>query len=197
MNSAPSRAAGTTAVKQIAAETNHDHEWMTRGEGKQRSIGRPQYHRYRVFVLGQSAPTNEITHEYRHQSDGQDCGRRHGIGFVKASGLNSRPSCASSANTGMKLTVMISSEKKIAGPTCCAACPTSRQRSAASTGGDCSKRRCTASSMTIAPSTIVPIAMAMPPSDMILALIPCKFMTMKAQRIPSGKVRMITSDERR
>jgi hypothetical protein len=37
--------------------------------------------------------------------------------FVNASGLNSRPSCPSSAKTGRKLTVMMRREKKSAGPT--------------------------------------------------------------------------------
>ena len=37
--------------------------------------------------------------------------------LVKASGENSRPSCASSVNTGRNETVMISSEKNSAGPT--------------------------------------------------------------------------------
>jgi hypothetical protein len=32
--------------------------------------------------------------------------------FVNASGLNNRPSCASSENTGMKLTVMTQSEEQ-------------------------------------------------------------------------------------
>src|SRR5713101_7634103 len=38
--------------------------------------------------------------------------------FVHANGLNIRPSCASSKKTGRKETTMITSEKKIAGPTC-------------------------------------------------------------------------------
>ena len=37
--------------------------------------------------------------------------------LVKASGLNSRPSCPSSVKTGRNETVMMSSEKKSAGPT--------------------------------------------------------------------------------
>ena len=37
--------------------------------------------------------------------------------LVKASGLNSRPSCPSSAKTGRNDTVMMRSEKKSAGPT--------------------------------------------------------------------------------
>ena len=40
--------------------------------------------------------------------------------FVKASGRNIRPSCASRRNTGTKETMMIASEKKIARPTCLA-----------------------------------------------------------------------------
>jgi hypothetical protein len=41
--------------------------------------------------------------------------------LVKASGLNRRPACACSAKTGMKLSVMMSSEKHSAGPTSVAA----------------------------------------------------------------------------
>src|SRR5881628_1478400 len=41
--------------------------------------------------------------------------------FVNASGLNNRPSCASSEKTGMKLTVMTSSAKKRGRPTLLAA----------------------------------------------------------------------------
>src|SRR5258708_14393094 len=38
--------------------------------------------------------------------------------FVHARGRNMRPSCASNKKTGRKETTMITSEKKIAGPTC-------------------------------------------------------------------------------
>jgi len=37
--------------------------------------------------------------------------------FVKANGLNRRPSCASKANTGMKETAMMSRAKKLGPPT--------------------------------------------------------------------------------
>ena len=40
--------------------------------------------------------------------------------LVKASGLNMRPSCASSRNTGTKEMTMMASEKKIGRPTCLA-----------------------------------------------------------------------------
>ena len=41
--------------------------------------------------------------------------------------------------------------------------------------------------MTIDASTIAPIAIAMPPSDMMLALTPCQRMTMNAASTPIGK----------
>ena len=49
--------------------------------------------------------------------------------LVKASGLKSRPSCAVSEKTGMKLTVMTSSEKKSGRPTLFAAAMMTRVRS--------------------------------------------------------------------
>ncbi len=47
--------------------------------------------------------------------------------------------------------------------------------------------------MMIAASTIAPMAMAMPPSDMMLALMPCIRMTTKAIRIAVGRVKIATS----
>ena len=41
------------------------------------------------------------------------------------------------------------------------------------------------------------MAIAMPPSDMMLALMPCTRMTRKATSTPTGSDRMATSDERR
>ena len=51
--------------------------------------------------------------------------------------------------------------------------------------------------MTIEASTIAPMAMAMPPSDMMLALTPLACITTNAARMPSGRVSRMTSDERR
>ena len=51
--------------------------------------------------------------------------------------------------------------------------------------------------MTTAASTMAPIAIAIPPKDMMLALTPCQFMTEKAARIPNGKLTMATSAERK
>ena len=44
---------------------------------------------------------------------------------------------------------------------------------------------------------MAPMAMAMPPSDMMLALMPCHCMTPKAARMPIGRLRITTRDERR
>ena len=107
-----------------------------------------------------------------------------------------RPSCASSANTGKKLMVMMSREKKIAGPTSMLASVMIRQRFLSVSA---SRSMClwTFSIITMAPSTMAPMAMAMPPSDMMLAFIPCRCMTIKAARMAMGKVMTTTSDERR
>jgi len=51
--------------------------------------------------------------------------------------------------------------------------------------------------MTMAASTIAPIAMAIPPSDMMLALRPCICITTNAIRMPTGSDRIITSEERK
>ena len=51
--------------------------------------------------------------------------------------------------------------------------------------------------MTMAASTITPIAIAMPPSDMMLASRPCRYMTMKASRIETGIDRIATNAERK
>ncbi|MNG38908.1 hypothetical protein D3C84_1267720 [compost metagenome] len=44
---------------------------------------------------------------------------------------------------------------------------------------------------------MAPMAMAMPPSDMMLALIPCCCITAKAISTPTGKDTMATNEERR
>ena len=46
--------------------------------------------------------------------------------------------------------------------------------------------------MTTAASTMAPMAMAMPPRDMMLAFTPCSRMTMKAISTPNGKETMAT-----
>jgi hypothetical protein len=55
--------------------------------------------------------------------------------LVRASGRNIRPSCASSRNTGVNDTMMMSSEKKSGRPTCVAASTMTRVLLAGSSGG--------------------------------------------------------------
>ena len=86
--------------------------------------------------------------------------------LVKASGLNRRPSCASSAKIGRNDTVMMSSEKNSAGPTSIAA--SIRISARGLPGGARSRCLCAFSIMTIAASTMAPMAMAMPPRLMML-----------------------------
>ncbi|MNZ38887.1 hypothetical protein D3C78_563710 [compost metagenome] len=51
--------------------------------------------------------------------------------------------------------------------------------------------------ITTAASTMAPMAMAIPPRDMMLALTSCFCMMMKATSTPTGSETMATSDERR
>ena len=51
--------------------------------------------------------------------------------------------------------------------------------------------------ITIAASIIAPMAMAMPPSDMMSAPTPTQRIAMKAMRMPIGSVRIATSAELR
>ncbi|OIQ89008.1 hypothetical protein GALL_291310 [mine drainage metagenome] len=50
--------------------------------------------------------------------------------------------------------------------------------------------------ITIAASVIAPMAMAIPPRDMMLAGMPCAHITRKAARMPKGSATTATSAER-
>ena len=91
---------------------------------------------------------------------------------------------------------MISNEKNSGGPTSIAASRMMSQRFSSVTPV-LSMCLCTFSIMTMAASTMAPIAMAIPPSDMMLALMPMRSMMIKATRMPTGSDRIITSAERR
>ena len=112
--------------------------------------------------------------------------------LVKASGLNSRPSCDSSVKIGRNETVMISRLKNSAGPT-------SRRRLDQDLDARlvraAARSRClwAFSIMTIAASIMAPIAMAMPPRLMMLEPSPSSFMAPNAIRMPTGSIRMATS----
>ena len=111
--------------------------------------------------------------------------------LVKASGLNSRPSCASMVKIGRNDTVMISRLKNSAGPTSLAASISTSMRGLS--GGARSRCLCAFSIMTMAASIMAPMAMAMPPRLMMLEPIPSAFMAANAIRMPTGSIRMATS----
>ena len=90
--------------------------------------------------------------------------------LVNASGLKRRPASAWSPKRGRNETVMIRSEKKSDGPTSTAASISTSRRGASS--GARSRCLWAFSTMTMPASIMVPMAMAMPPSDMMLALMP-------------------------
>ena len=77
-----------------------------------------------------------------------------------------------------------------AGPTSFEAAST---RSQCGRSGSCSMCLWRFSIITIAASIMAPMAMAMPPSDMMLALIPIHRMIARAARMPSGSVAIATS----
>ncbi len=110
--------------------------------------------------------------------------------FVKASGLNIRPSCASSVNTGRKETVIISRLKNSAGPTSlhAAMMPSSRE----APGDSRSRCLCAFSIITIAASTMAPMAIAIPPRLMMFELSPMNPMMMNAISTPTGSMTTAT-----
>ncbi len=109
--------------------------------------------------------------------------------LVKASGLNSRPSSASSASTGRNDTPITSSVKKLVPATWLIAFWTSGfgspGRPAASHS---SSFLWVCSTTTMAASPRAPMAMAMPPSDMMLAVRPMPSKGTKEISTASGMV---------
>ncbi len=92
---------------------------------------------------------------------------------MNASGLKSRPSVASSVNTGMNETVIIKSEKKMLGPTSCIASTITLTRSPGLPSAcQCSSFLWMFSIRMIDASTMAPRATAMPPRDMMLMVSP-------------------------
>ena len=92
---------------------------------------------------------------------------------MKASGLNSFPDAPSSVKIGRKETVITSSAKKTLGATSCMAARITASRGPARPAlSQASSRVCTFSTRMIAASTIAPIAIAIPPRDMMFAVRP-------------------------
>jgi hypothetical protein len=113
---------------------------------------------------------------------------------VKASGLNRRPSTPCRLNTGRNDTVMTSKEKKSDGPTSCIAeTITAGRLPGRPSSSQCSSRLWTFSTRMTAASTMAPIATAMPPSDMMLAVSPCPSIGMNDRSTATGSVTMGTS----
>ncbi len=101
----------------------------------------------------------------------------------------------------MKLTVMTSSEKNSGLPTVLAAPMIAVTRSALSGSRPsfsrkCSRLLCAFSTMMMAASTIAPMAMAMPPKDMMLEVSPSQSIGRNESRMAMGKVMIATRAER-
>ena len=108
-----------------------------------------------------------------------------------ASGWNSLPSWASSVNTGRNDTVMISRLKNSAGPTSLHAATISGWRGASAPAR--SICLCAFSTITIAASTMAPMAIAIPDRLMILEFSPNQRMARNAISTAIGNMRMATS----
>ena len=117
--------------------------------------------------------------------------------MVNAIGLNSFPSRPSSANNGRNTTIMMMIAKAIGFATSLAAASTAEVRL---TFSPCAwrsaMRRKAFSTITTAPSTIMPMPIARPASDIRLAERPNCCMPMNAISIASGRATMTTSAER-
>jgi hypothetical protein len=93
-------------------------------------------------------------------------------------------------NTGRKETVMTRRLKKSAGPTSLQAVIMASKREAP--GRSRSRCLCAFSIITMAASTIAPMAMAMPPRLMMFEFIPSACMAMKAVNTPAGSMTIAT-----
>mmetsp|Transcript_30101 Transcript_30101/g.54779 ORF Transcript_30101/g.54779 Transcript_30101/m.54779 type:complete len:279 (+) Transcript_30101:1250-2086(+) len=117
--------------------------------------------------------------------------------MVRAIGLNSFPSKPLSENSGMKTTMMMRMANAIGLATSRAA---SRIKCVLSIGPPDSfawaRSRKAFSTMTTAPSTIIPVPIANPASDIRLAERPNWFISRKAMSMASGRVTMTTTAER-
>src|SRR5438132_1009963 len=120
--------------------------------------------------------------------------------FVKASGRKSRPSCAVSEKTGTKLTVITSSAKNNARPTPLAPAMITWARSTLFGSRPCVSRKnssplCAFSIITIAESTMAPMAMAIPPNDMMLLVTCIHHIGMNDRIMAIGSVMIATTAE--
>jgi hypothetical protein len=117
--------------------------------------------------------------------------------MVSAIGLNSLPSSPVSENSGRNTTMMIMMAKAIGLATSRAASSTTcvRLMGRPDSRAWASSRKAF-STITTAPSTIIPMPMARPASDIRLADMPKRCIMMKAKSIASGSVTITTMAER-
>ena len=115
--------------------------------------------------------------------------------LVKASGRNNFPSAPSSANTGKKLTMVVSTAATTAEPT--SAEPSYTVVNKSSLSPWVSNLRTMFSDITIPTSTMVPMAIAMPESATMLASTPNNFITIKVINTAMGKSPDTTREARR
>src|SRR5258707_1165391 len=111
--------------------------------------------------------------------------------FVKARGLKRRPSWYCNAKIGMNPTAITSSEKKLGPPTSFTASMITRVAGPGRpSASQCSSLLCVCSTTTMDASTIAPMAMAIPPSDMMFAVKPVACTGMKARITAIGIVKI-------
>ncbi len=113
--------------------------------------------------------------------------------LVKAKGVKSRSSCPLKAKIGRKDTTIIIKAKNTGAPTCCALLRIVSLLSYSVYTGLWARFLCAFSIITIAASTIAPIAIAIPPKLIILDSIPKIAISKKLYSTHSGKVTMIIS----
>ncbi len=117
---------------------------------------------------------------------------------MKANGLNRRPSWASSVKTGMKAIAITRSEAKIEGPTSFAESIRIFVRSPILPArSHSSSRRWALSTITIAASTMSPIATMIPPIDMMFMPRPKYQIGMNEMSTATGRLTIGTSADRR
>jgi len=108
--------------------------------------------------------------------------------LVMARGRNSLPSEDDRNNTGRNATMVVITLVRIAPATC--PVPVITELSRSSSG--CSRiRRFTLSNTMMPVSTMVPMAMAMPPRERMLASTRRIFMKMKVNNTPAGRIRLM------
>src|SRR3990172_8674935 len=134
-------------------------------------------------------PANDKHYNCWNKCDCQHGGDRHREILCKRQWLEEPPSWASSVKTSMNAMAITSSAKKLGPPTSLTALMTTSLKSPGRpSASQCSSFLCSCSTRTMDASTIAPMAMAMPPSDIILAVSFIQYMGRKEMIITIGIV---------